>query len=226
MSFGSSIWGAVAALAVLLLFGSSIYFLRFSAVCAADESHIECIRSWLGAVGPIIAMFALLIGFWQFSVNRDSSERQTRAYVGVTGGQIRLVNLSPGAGQGVTVEIKLTNSGKTPAYNFRTWYPRFVVDAIGSAPFSEPPAPILSKQSSILFAGGDVVLLFTAPVSAQDFAEIRSGKKAIFVWGAASYEDTFGVKRTLLFFDRNGDESFIGSGLWPLQPSPPGYQEK
>ena len=215
---------AALAISGLVLFAIGIYFMRFPNMCDADESHIVCLRSWLAAVGPIIASVALLVAFWQFYLSRDTSQRQLRAYVGVADGSIQLVNLTDVGGQGISAYVRIRNNGRTPAYEFTTWFAQPVVAEANTPPFG-PPLPFEERtSSSILFSDSDAHISRATPITAEDLAAIRDGSKKVFVWGGVDYADAFGRKRTMRFHDVNGVELGAGSGRWQLMPHRKGYQ--
>jgi hypothetical protein len=221
VSSGSTIWGVFSAAIGLLLFGSGVYFMRFSAICAPDESHIECARSWLGTVGPIIAMCALLIGIWQLAITRDSSERQIRAYAGFHEGGIELVN----AGSALRVTVVFRNAGRSPARSFTTWVKVRVLPKEDPSAFLPRDASEARGSSSVLQSDGSVNVKVTFEIPARELAEVRSGLRKVFVWGGADYSDVFDVPRFSRFYDVNSpSETFDGSGQWELQPASRGYE--
>jgi hypothetical protein len=143
------------------------------------------------------------------------------AYVGVADGSFRLVNLT-GGGHGIQVQLRLRNSGKSPAYDFTTWISGPVVAAASDEPFG-PSRPLVERTStSIVFADGDTHVGSTAPITPEQLQAVRAGTSKMFDWGGADYRDAFGVVRTLKFFDVNGLE--VQPGAWPLQPHRKGYE--
>jgi hypothetical protein len=220
MSKVSSLTGVVLAIVGLALFGFGIYYIKFSTFCGPGEPAIVCLRSWVGVIGPIVAVFALILAISQYSFSRDSAQRQVRAYVGVLDGSFQVVNLTEG-GQGIRVHVRLKNSGKSPAYEFTTWIAAPVI----AGPSEELFAPRQSGpgSSSILFADGEVNLSATAPITPEQIQSVKAGTSRIFAWGGADYRDAFGVVRTLKFHDINARDETV-PGVWALQPHRKGYQ--
>jgi hypothetical protein len=143
-------------------------------------------------------------------------------HIGVADGSFRLVNLTEG-GQGIQVQVRLKNSGKSPAYDFTTWIAAPVIAGASAEPFGLP-TPLSDRTSaSVVFADGDVHLASVAPITPEQIQAIRAGTSNVFAWGGADYRDAFGAARTLKFYDINArDEST--SGLWALKPHKKGYQ--
>jgi len=192
---------------------------RGGSLCGMNEPGAVCLRSWLGVVGPLVAVAALLVALRQFGLSRDTAERQLRAYIGVAKGSFRLVNVN-GGGVGVLVHVQLVNSGKTPAYDFTTWINPPIAADSDASPFGEP-LPIENRTStSIVFADGEVDLQRAWPLAPLDLDAVRAGTRKFFVSGGADYRDAFGVRRTLKFYDVSGDEV---NGVWPLKPHKRGY---
>ena len=75
-----SLAGPALAIVGLAVFGLGIYFTNFSTLCAPGETAVICLRSWIAAIGPIVAILALIIALSQFWLSRDSAQRQLRAY--------------------------------------------------------------------------------------------------------------------------------------------------
>ena len=213
--------GAALTIFALAIFVVGIYLTDSSAVCAPGEPVIICFRSWVAAIGPIVAVVALLVALSQFSLSRDSAQRQLRAYVGVADGSFRLVNLTEG-GQGILVQVRLKNSGKSPAYDYTTWIAGPVIAGASDEPFG-PPTPLSNRSTSVVFADGDTHLASAAPITAEQIQKVRAGTSKIFAWGGADYRDAFGTARTLRFYDINGRDE-VAQGAWALQPHQKGYQ--
>jgi hypothetical protein len=213
---------ALIALGVVFL-AVGIYLLKFSLLCGQGEPAAVCARSWIGAIGPIIAVAALFVALGQYSLSRDTAQKQIRAYVGVVDGAIQLVNLTT-EGQGISALLRLKNSGRSPAYQFTTWIAQPVIAEPNAEPFGEP-LPLEDRTSaSVMFSEADVQVSRATPISNTDLAALRNGTKKLFIWGGADYTDAFGVRRTLRFHDVNGEELGQASGRWPVKPHRRGYQ--
>jgi len=194
----------------------------WGALCAPNESGLLCTRAWLSALGPIIAIFALLLAFRQFSLSRQTTRRQLRAYVGIQEGLIQVGSLAGGTGNDILIiHITLKNSGQTPAYKFTTFFPAPLIRDVNETPFTRL-RKARNAGSSVVFAQGDVTLRHRIKITPQELAAMRDNSKKVFIWGRADYTDTFGKRHVLRFHDINGDESGHGTGYWGLQPR--GYQ--
>ncbi|WP_398483601.1 hypothetical protein [Tardiphaga sp.] len=212
------------AAAGLVLFGAGIYFMRFTAVCGPNETGIECIRSWISAIGPLIAGAALLIAFAQYSLSEDTRNRQLRAYVTLIGGAIAPARVDGSADvNGFMVHAELKNSGVTPGYQFTTWIAQPVVMENDALPFAASTAREPAGRSIIAPATGVFVRRFYAWKD-REIEDVIAGKKAIFVWGGANYEDAFGQKRSFLFRLKVNGMYDEANGTWGLKPHPLGYE--
>jgi hypothetical protein len=197
---------------------------------------------WLGHVlegygEAVIAVFTIVLAFatgllWK--ATRDlvhgadaTAQRQLRAYVAIGGADIRLLRADT-----IHANVTLKNFGQTPGYDLTTWT-LIRVGAPDAIPYDETSTP---KQRSIIGPTAD----FNAPsdiltISQRDFGDIQTGKKVIFVWGQASYVDTFNKKWTFIFRGRNSEMMITPQSTggqvhwtgWGLSPHPKyGYTER
>lgn len=152
--------------------------------------------------------------------SEETAERQLRAYVAIQSGRIdhAVVDNAPG----FRVQIQLKNSGLTPAYGFTTWVMEPKILPVDAIPFG-PPRPLSERTgSSIMGPGADTWINWYARFSGSDLDDIRTGKKAIFVWGGADYTDAFGKRRYFIFRDMmTGTEE--NPAVWALKPHRLGY---
>ena len=73
------------------------------------------------------------------SIMKDTAERQMRAYVTYSDGQISF------SGGSYATSVKVKNSGQTPAYNLTSWIGSEIADVLEGPPIYSPP--IKSKLS-------------------------------------------------------------------------------
>ena len=221
----SGIVAGSVAIAGLCIFGLGVFYLRAHSFCAAGEDPVICFRSWLSAVGPLVAAIAVLVALLQLSLARDTSQRQIRAYIGIQDASIQLVNIGPVPGpQGLKVFIKFKNSGSSSANKFTTFVSVRILAEGDPTIFAERDPALPRGSSSIVFKDGDANSDTIIAVSPQELIDIRQGSKRIYVWGSAEYEDVFGTKRFFKFFDANSPELHLNSGTWGLQPHSKGYE--
>ena len=168
----------------LLVFGLNLT--RIPNLCDANESHIICLRSWLGALGPIIAAIALLIAFAQFSLARQTSNRQLRAYVGTVP---VLGSLEPD-----TIEIKADNQGQTPAYkvvSHLNWQWQPFGKSLPSN-FKYPDYNTDGPSPSVAVIQSKDFKIMTVPFDKNQIARVRNKETSLFLYGHVDYEDVFG----------------------------------
>jgi hypothetical protein len=150
----------------------------------------------------------------------NTAERQLRAFVAIHGGEVThaIVDDAPG----FRVHIEMKNSGVTPAYDFTTWIKRPEILEPDALPFG-PPTPTSERTGgSIVAPGSGVHQNWYSPLLPEQAAEIRSGVKAIFIWGGANYRDAFGKQRHFVYrIAISGGED--GPGMWALKPHKQGY---
>jgi hypothetical protein len=181
---------------------------EYECLVAAYTRSLSNFTKWLVVVTTAVALF----GFWQVMVSRNTAKRQLRAYIGMYGESITLLQVS---GQSfLEGYVSLKNFGQTPAYGHSCWV-RIDVTAAAQPPFNLSASGL---TRAIIAPDGEANLpVHWGPVSAQDMSDIRNEIKRIFVWGAAEYVDAFGHERYFRFYYWNAKET-PGKG-WGLIPS-------
>jgi len=127
---------------------------------------------------------------------RENLERQLRAYVVKTLGEVR--NLREG--EAPQAHVVIENTGQTPAYDVRAW----IGAALGRFPPAEPPPPFPSRpEASIASIGAGkelhLTVFLSGPLTQQNLAGLIDGSLAIHVIGRAEYRDAFGERQHTLF---------------------------
>lgn len=188
----STIVGIFIALCGLAVVAIGVAFVRFPGLCAPGESHVVCIRTWIGAVGPILAAIALLVAFGQFYLARDTASRQLRAYVGVV----------PAFGEKDPNAIRLLidNQGQTPAYKLTAhlnWYWTSYGESLPKdfkyLDYHSSPA----KSVAILQSKKETT--FTIPFDVTRIQKARAKEIALFLYGHVDYVDAFDISRKTRF---------------------------
>jgi hypothetical protein len=170
----------------------------------SNNNHAQEKGQYKLELGHIIAAFALLIAYFQYRalkktifVQRDSSERQLRAYVHVDTLSIEMAyqDFPP------EVVMMFKNSGQTPAYavtcraEFIMGPPHpqanyFPVDttipAISKAPI--PPGGTAAQTSNTKH-----------PLTTDEALAIKSGQAALYYYGIIDYKDAFEKPRRTRF---------------------------
>ena len=152
----------------------------------------------------------------QWWLTRDTFRIGNRAYLGVkdakifqtgpldSSGRTQITDDTsrPKLGLSPVLEVKLSNSGATPAFNANGW----AILALGERPLvSDPPYPLheisnsrfisrqaVPKDSEMDFHGGRMI-------TEQDRQDIMNGTKFLMIYGAVNYTDAFGSKHTTKF---------------------------
>jgi hypothetical protein len=128
---------------------------------------------------------------------QNTAERQLRAYVFAEAGP-----LQRGANGVWRYTIHFRNSGQTPAYDVTQYSKadifdepvpedKFVVDRRMDGVNSRAPLPPNQRDP--------VNTSNTFNVSAAEFADIKAGRKAFYVWGEINFRDAFKINRTVRF---------------------------
>jgi hypothetical protein len=91
------------------------------------------------------------------------------------------------------VRVTLTNNGKTPALSLRTWRK---AELRTTSPQSQDCPVVLSGDSGTLGPGNSCQLdLAGLDPTTQEFSDIMSNRRTLFVYGVAEYEDIIFKKK-------------------------------
>jgi len=144
--------------------------------------------------GGLVAATVLLVfpGLYQAFIARSAARQQLRAYVGFEEGSINSTNLAlPPAAQ-----IKITNSGATPAFD--------VFHRVRMAVGAFPGPPALADQTRAATDGKSVLFPRVSTstradldhvLTAVELAELTAHTAAIYVYGEVTYRDAFRRQR-------------------------------
>jgi len=145
----------------------------------------------------------------------DTARHELRAYVGITEGKISLVE----NGKCLRVDLKIVNSGQTPANNVRLAFDSSIRDY---APTGDiPPLPAFRKGRAYMMPRSkwDVhTSIRQIDIAALD--AIDGGKKEVLIWGCVEYTDIYGRGQNSFFCYRRGWR--IGDGvpyIWDIEPN-------
>jgi hypothetical protein len=178
-------------------------FMRITALSAATWTAFATLL--------LVLVTGLLV--WVAYQQTVTVRGQTRAYVFIRGGEIRLVNNS----NAIQATIQLENFGQTPGYEFETWT-GIRLGKPGDNPYSNMGAP---NQKSIIAPRADLnVPSDSIPLSPFDRAEVNAGNAKIFVWGYARFRDAFGRRWEFVFRDTNGSGEVAAANWrgWGITP--------
>jgi hypothetical protein len=128
----------------------------------------------------------------QVDLVEDTRKRQLRAYLCIS--QARL-NFSKD-GQ-IKAQIHVKNTGQTPAYKVRVWGQQIIQEHPLSAPLDQQGSELL-QSDGIMPPGGEHILI-TKPVQSTEaeLVSVYTPNYAVYTHGGCSYQDIFGVVRTL-----------------------------
>ena len=141
----------------------------------------------------VIASATLLL----FCDSKDSSERQLRAYIWAKPKK-KKVDIVAGISPKVTFIVR--NDGQTPGYNVRHFIDMKIL------PFNIKEGTL--RDHDLSGAGSKFVLNPTGTselginpriITAQEIADMASGKSVMFIWGKIIYRDAFDEIRTTRF---------------------------
>jgi hypothetical protein len=161
----------------------------------SDHKDGDSIWIILAGIGTILLALA---GIAQYTLSRESNEKQLRAYVFITPSNEPLI------GTGVILDaiakFHIINAGKTPAYNMRYILKteireRPLTTILGFSENDEFTAP-----SSVYMGNPFLVkILMSNEYINNERAIIGHRTKAVYVWGKILYEDTFGKSHETAF---------------------------
>jgi hypothetical protein len=158
-----------------------------------ERDRYDFITLGIGLVGLIVVIYYTTINYWLYSVTKESLVDVQRAYVVYTG-------LSPFGFLDVrnkrtpTVQINpvWANTGKTPTKNLRIYVstPKEIVAPYKASDLNfRKEADVTYTQ--LYIAPGLTVHGGGKTLSLDDLHAIRDGKKQMYVWGCAWYDDVF-----------------------------------
>lgn len=172
---------------------------------AASDSTQESSEFWpsfhgvkLKVTDSLIALFTFLlvavtvllwrVGEQQIDLARDSSERQLRAYVGLSNAIIGPLVV----GSKITVTLPMKNSGQTPAYAVRSCT-NIIIQEISRTPDLVAPTHNEDSASGVMSPGLELHIPGTSDfiITQADFDAIDRKEKAVYVYGRIDYFDAF-----------------------------------
>jgi hypothetical protein len=155
----------------------------------------------------LIAMLALCfvgLGGWQAyqlkrgaDLAREDSRRRMRAYVSADlAGEI-LNAFSPGL---PAFQIRMINSGQTPAYDVRSWRAIAIHELPLGAELARP-ADAVEESDAVIGAGGEAFLAlhWQGALGKEQLADIKAGTRGLYVFGCIEYLDVFGDRHHTQF---------------------------
>jgi len=153
----------------------------------------------------------------------DTAERQLRAYVFITDGNI---SIDPTT---FRIFIKLRNSAQTPGYEFSTWLGGGIYRDDDS-PFPLDTKPLGERSVASIIGPGETVDIDSrnSSISQEEISAIIDEYLAIFVWGGCDYTDTFGKRWSFVFRMKVSSPAMSAEGgvlVWGLKPAAIGYTE-
>lgn len=173
---------------------------RQSELCAQWKAADAAEASALYA---LIALFVSAIGtgllVWTLAETRATSRRELRAYLSVKVLNVR-VRVPQGGGMYITFDTVSHNGGQTPAYDCNHFSWMVVSTAEEAEKELAAVRPIIKSElpgGAVIHSGDDHSVRFEKPffLSPVMVREIVAEKKSIYVFGVATYLDTFGTRR-------------------------------
>jgi hypothetical protein len=142
----------------------------------------------------LVAGAALFFLMKDLRQNRESAEKQLRAYVGLEKSPVTEVKI----GERLGVELKFKNAGQTPALKVQA----AAVFGVDHFPLPDASARQLEnakKTSAASILPGTTFrlpIISSGPAMNQATLDaIKSGTMAVYCWGTVSYVDVFGGKQ-------------------------------
>jgi hypothetical protein len=180
---------ALIAFAAWLFIGLPLLYLP-----SQDHVHGEILGVKYGEWLLFLATMALFWATWRLVKGAErTAERQLRAYVHISAARAIQV------GAAINYYVEAKNFGQTPAYNVRLRYMVKLREVISSEPFSLPEG---AKASAATLAPGTPMHDEFTPnqmLGPNQLLAIKSGSKAIYIFGVITYDDIFNTERTTKF---------------------------
>ena len=186
----------------------------------AEKPINERLTSWATVILAIVTTGLAYFTWRLWSATRrlvedaeETARRQLRAYLGVSGGEIKILNPNH-----LQANVEIKNTGSTPAHHVTKAINADIRDADNPGGFEIPKAA--PGKWPIVPGSFWTFRLDLTNVSEEDLKQIHAYKRAVFVWGRAEYEDIFGVKQTLEFRYRNMAKRLVwteGTGFGGVQ---------
>jgi hypothetical protein len=173
--------------------------------------HIALIAVWqigkfLNAIAvALTALATVAIGYFTYTLKASTdklwdagerqlrhldatAERQLRAYVLVSSAKVHDFGIE----RPPRAEVIIKNSGQTPAFDLSPWAGFVIGDFPLNIELIDPP-PSIKKSQATLGAGDTSGHLTPAgrPLTKIEIDMIKSGTKAIYVFGEIKYQDIF-----------------------------------
>jgi hypothetical protein len=144
----------------------------------------------------------IFIGWKTIRKMRDTEERQLRAYVFASPGNLTrpIMRNLPGlpAASKWSYVVTFKNSGQTPAYDFH----HFTISDVFDLPTPEENFTVVTEghiSKAALPAGETVSTINSHQVTVEEWDAIRAGRKMFYVFGEIHYVDAFKVQRTVRY---------------------------
>jgi hypothetical protein len=117
----------------------------------------------------------------------DTSERQLRAYVGISNNEV--INYTPD-GLNPRIVLQVKNFGQTPATNLQYW---------ANASFERHPNRPFRPEKIVLWPGDVFTPTIPMSPSAEDVEALKNERKMLHVYGKIEYTDAFRKQRRTTF---------------------------
>jgi hypothetical protein len=201
------VWAALAGLLGFSLGGSLVWSLQETKLANHGyETIFDHMPEWFVAVftGLLTVVTFLLVrstnrlwkaGERQLGLARDTAQRQLRAYPGITGATIDLIESQ------IHIAVVIRNFSTTPAYNFKHAISHQLCE----------PGPITGFKKTThkdmqwdMAPRSTTTLRSSEHVGEKTIFALRMGDLALIFWGRVDYDDAFGAHRFIEFMYRNG----------------------
>ena len=171
----------------------------------------------LGTVATWVGVLLLVVTLWETRKTakaaraavddaRESAEKQLRAYV--TLNKVEIIQFE--VGKPLLVRIPMTNTGQTPAHEYRGWFYVAMVPNSAKDRFRFGKADTISRYT---LGPGVEATAYEASmdnssdhlVSELEYETVTSGDRTLYVWGRDYYVDVFGNPHVTSYrYERSG----------------------
>lgn len=149
------------------------------------ESYLKRLTFWNVAFNAILAVttvFLALLTYWQL----ETMHLDQRAWVFMK--EMRMATLNGDAP--IRVDVKLTNSGKTPAFNVNLAL-SVSIRAPGLMTWMDDLTNRVRRNHPVIFPGSDTYEIIDGEVRPSQEELDKTGQKVLYVVGEIEYRDSF-----------------------------------
>lgn len=184
-----------------------------SAEYTAEQACISTVQFWAGSIIGIIGLGGLLGTLYYASktarISQDSAQRDLRAYVLFDCGSVEIATDR----KSYSVVVRIRNTGRTPAWNLT----HSIDSRIDVFPKKDEFDFLIADESESADLSSDNTMPLrkvTRPIAGNQWPELETGGRVIWVWGVLWYKDIYQRWQTSNFRAVATENE---NAVWPLR---------